>query len=97
MFGGENFEKEVDRGTDRTGGDWRCRGRFPSSEAIKPVGRKTSRRKERCYGTVPIHSGGQCPPPFTGSFGSKPEVPKQNRSISIGAAFADLVPGYGAG
>ena len=45
MFGGENFEKEVDRGTGRSGGDWRCRGRFPSLEAIKPVGRKTSRRK----------------------------------------------------
>ena len=56
MFGGEDFEKELDRGTGRTGGDWRCRGRFSSLEAIKPVGRKTSRRKAVAYW------GGQCPP-----------------------------------
>jgi len=37
-FGGEGFEKEVDCGTGRSGGDWRCRGRFSSLEAIKPVG-----------------------------------------------------------
>jgi len=69
MFGGEGFEKEVDCGTGCSGGDWRCRSRFPSLEAIKPVGRKTSRRKERCCGTVPIHGVGQCPPPFIGNSG----------------------------
>jgi hypothetical protein len=38
MFGGENFEEEVDRGTGRSGGDWHRGGRFPSLEEIKPVG-----------------------------------------------------------
>ncbi|MEI3092840.1 MAG: hypothetical protein V8T48_02695 [Oscillospiraceae bacterium] len=53
MFGGEDFEKEVDRGTGRSGGDWHCRGRFPSLEAIKPVtmpdGGSTARWKFEVY------------------------------------------------
>ena len=48
MFGGENFEEEVDRGTGRSGGDWHRGGRFPSLEEIKPVGRKTSGIKGVC-------------------------------------------------
>ena len=96
MFGGENFEEEVDRGTGRSGGDWHRGGRFPSLEAIKPVGRKTSGRKERCCGTVPVHSVGQCPPLFSEPFRIKKAVSELFRKKWIGAAFGGLVPGDGA-
>ena len=96
MFGGENFEEEVDRGTGRSGGDWHRGGRFPSLEAIKPVGRKTSGRKDRCCGTVPVHSVGQCPPLFSELFRIKKAVSELFRKKWIGAAFGGLVPGDGA-
>ena len=96
-IGGESSEKEADCSIGISGGDRRGCGRLPASEPVKAVGRKTSRRKERCCGTVPRYSGGQCPPHFAGSYGRKPEVPKQNEGISIGAAFGEQVPGRGAG
>ena len=50
-------------------GDWGCRGWLPALEPVKRVGRFSSRRKERCRGTVQIHSVGQRPPPFARSSG----------------------------
>lgn len=59
-------------------------------------GRTASRRKERCCGTVPVHSVGQCPPLFSELFRIKEAVSELFRKKRIGAAFGGLVPGDGA-
>ena len=60
------------------------------------MGRTASGRKERCCGTVPVHSVGQCPPLFSELFRIKEAVYELFRKKRIGAAFEGLVPGGGA-